>query len=423
MESRFKKNVKTVFVGNIVYLLVTVVIYLLLFRWLETKEYAILVVLLAVVDGLTEVSDLGLNTSLIKSLSKYSSATRNRLSVAYVLRLKLLFIVFVTSLFFLLNDSLLSWVFSSSVSAIPMGLVLAVIGISILREFHFTILLAQRRYKQYRNARLMNRLVIFVAITLVYVFGGLSIGTALWAFFIAAAVVSVRSYKDMLLYFSYAIKKIPVSVKSDIAATGKWMSISGFLALIITRLDVFFLSHYSLLVELAYYAVIFKLASVILVMVRSFSQVYLPVQMTRIGDSDMAKTLSRKLTLVAVAGIAIVWLFVDVGLAGVEVVTSKNMPAIADNIMVILTASFLVALMSSPFSQFLIAHEQAHKLVFLNLVQLGIVTTINYFFIPIYGVYAPVIAILLYSFVGYVSVMLLVFFGKIEGNIGGLKHR
>jgi len=417
MKSGFKKNVATVFIGNIIYLFVTVIIYLLLFRWLKTSEYAVLVVLLAVVDGLTEVSDLGLNTSLIKSLSQYSSATRNHLSIAYVLRLKILFIVLVTIIFILLNDSFLTWIFESSISTIPIYLVLSVIGVSILREFLFTILLAQRKYNQYRNARLLNRLVILVVIAVLYMFGSLAVDTTLWTFLFAAVLVSVRSYKDFLLYLSSTFTKIPASVKRDIASTGRWMSISGLLALVITRLDVFFLSHYSMLVELAFYAVIFKLASVILVMLRSFSQVYLPVQVACIGDSEMARNLSLKLTLVAFIGILIIWVFVDAGLVGIEAITNRDMPAVASDVMLILTASFLLALMSSPFSQYLIAHERANMLVLLNLVQLMVVATINYVYMPEYGVYVPAIAIFLYSLIGYVFVLLLVVLSKKETHV------
>lgn len=419
MKNQFRKNVTTVFAGNILYLLVTLAIYLVLFRWMEIEVYATFVLVLAVVDGLTEASDLGLNTSLIKTLGKYSSPTRTRFSIAYVFRLKILFLLFVAVLLFSLSGNLIFWSRTSSAPEVSLGLVFALIGVSIIREFYFAILLAKRKYHQYRNARLINRLMVFSVIAVTYMFGSLSVETALWAFLIAAATVSVHSYLEIFSHFYCAINNIPRSVKSDIADTGKWMSVSGFIVLIMTRLDVFYLSHYSLLAELSYYAIIFKLASVILVMVRSFSQVYLPVQVTRIGDSRMATSLSLKLSLVALGGIAVIWLFVDVAVAGIGLITSKNMPDAASNVMVVLTASFLFSLISSPFSQYLIAHEQSKKLVLLNSMQLGIVIVIGYIFTPKYGVYAPVTAIFLNSFIGYIFVLVAVLFRYRDGNLLG----
>ena len=412
MTAGFKKNVSIVFIGNLVYLLVTAAIYLMLFRWLDDSAYAVLIVFLALIDGLTEVSDIGLNSALIKSLGKYSSASRRRLSIAYVLRLKVVFVLFVFATVFVFKDVALQWMFPAQVSAASVYLLMVVAMASIFREFHFTVLLAQRRYRAYRNARILNRIIIIIMIGMLQLFGYLAVDTILIAFLVAAVLVSMNSYTEMFGYASYSIRGIPETVKQDIMSVSKWMSLSGIIVLLSSKLDVLFLSHYSLTAELAYYAIMFKLASMVLVFVRSLSQVYLSIQAARTGAAEMALCLSRKLTLFALVAGVVAWLLLDVGIAGIELATDRSIPAIAADVLLILIASFLISLVSSPLSQYVIAHELSQWLVLLNIFQLGLILLLNYKFIPIYGLYAPALAILLCSVVGYLVVLVLVWRDK-----------
>jgi len=262
--------------GNVTNKALVFLIQMVLIRTMAKAEFALFSVVVMTLEVVTELADLGLNVNLVRNYSRYAERDRNRaLSVVWlILRVKVLWVFFLTIVFYLLAPHFALLLHKPEMSDF---LRLAAIGLAapVMIYFALSHLQAVQWFGRYILINIFERAGLLVLISILALTGSLWLFSAVtvWIFFpyvaaILALALTPRDYDR--------IKRIEPGVGSEVFHFGKWALLSNLLTLIMLRLDVFMLTALSTEEQVADFVVAVRLAALAQVASAGLSTALLP---------------------------------------------------------------------------------------------------------------------------------------------------
>jgi len=296
--------------GNVTNKALVFLIQMVLIRTMAKAEFALFSVVVMTLEVVTELADLGLNVNLVRNYSRYAERDRNRaLSVVWlILRVKVLWVFFLTIVFYLLAPHFALLLHKPEMSDF---LRLAAIGLAapVMIYFALSHLQAVQWFGRYILINIFERAGLLVLISILALTGSLWLFSAVtvWIFFpyvaaILALALTPRDYDR--------IKRIEPGVGSEVFHFGKWALLSNLLTLIMLRLDVFMLTALSTEEQVADFVVAVRLAALAQVATTALSTVLLP----RVGRFESVAEcrhylkLNLKFLPVVALGVGVIWL-------------------------------------------------------------------------------------------------------------------
>lgn len=286
------KKILHIFLFNVVSKLFVMATTVILIRTLDTKEYSLFVNFQAVYSFLGMFLFSAFNYSLVRYSAEYRSIY-NSYPIAlckFVIFLQIL-IYGILAIILLYNYERLTYLLFSKKLEFQRPFILGIFaGFSLmLSNISFFILQSQENFKIYNIANVLRPLLIFVFISISFIFHVITLENIA-----VAIIISQLVFACIFLYLIFRSKNIKYSYDINAASFFEYLGENKFLILyfifleLFSQFDIFILSKYSSEYELSNYGVAFKYYSVGLLLLGSIHAVLLP-KMSREAKSGALK--------------------------------------------------------------------------------------------------------------------------------------
>jgi len=293
--------------GNVVNKALTFLIQSALGRAMEKPVFAVFNLTAMMLEVAVELADLGLNVNLVRNYSRHAESNRPAaLSVVQlVLRIKVLWVLFLTTALYLLVPRFASLLGNPDELTGPFRFAAVGLAAPVMVYFALAHLQAVRWFGRYILVNVLERAGLLAVMAILALTGCLTLGHALAAWilfpFLAAALGLALAPHDYL-----RIRRIEPGVAGEIFHFGKWALASSLLTLTLWRLDVFMLAALSTREKLADYMFAVRLIALFQVITQGLNTALLP-RVGRMGSisecHDYLKMIGKAMPLIVlVAG-------------------------------------------------------------------------------------------------------------------------
>lgn len=423
---RIYKDTTGVFAGNILTSVLAFTFIVLVSRFLGPADFGIFSLALALLTMVSDISDFGANTGMIKFTSialRDNKPEKAHQLIKLNFRFKLFWGAAVAFFGYLLASKIALLIFKNEALTTPLKIsFLGIFGVIIFSFF----LAVFQAYQQFNRRIFMgfilglSRVLFFLVLI---IFGKISIFSCLVGYITMPLICLFLFYPWLPLSFikeNIREKKLG----SELFHFSKWLTISTFCVLILSRLDIFFLTRLAGPESTGIYNAAFRLGSFILLINSSFTVTLMPA-LFGMSETKQLWGYFKKLIL----GIVIISLFllslIFWAPAIIKIIYGSAYLA-AIPVFQILILGFIAMVAISALEMILYALNRPDLFAILMMISLILSGAANYFLIPLYGAPGAAGAFLSVKIFGIIYLLLAVLiifaFKKSEKTFGPVKE-
>jgi len=370
--------------GNAVNRALTFLVQSVLARAMEKPVFAVFNLTAMTLEVASELADLGLNVNLVRNYSRHAETNRPAaLSVVQlVLRIKVLWVLFLTTMLYLLVPCFAGLLGDREELTGPFRFAAVGLAGPVMVYFALAHLQAVRWFGRYILVNVLERIGLLALVAILAFAGHLTLHSALgvWILFpfLAAALGLILAPHDYL-----RIRRIEPGVAREVFHFGKWALVSSVLTLTLWRLDVFMMSALSSREKLADYIFAIRLMALFQVITQGLSTALLP----RVGRFQSVaecrsylKMIWRLAPVVALGSIGVCLIarplmVIPFGPKAVEAIPVFRILLIGEALM----------MLAVPMSQLFYRLNRVDLICVMNVVMLLVCVGANWVFIPRYA--------------------------------------
>lgn len=409
-QTKAFRDTSTVFIANVVGTVVSLVGVLVIQRVLDYSALGTLAIYNNVVTLAAGIILGGMNTVTVRFVSQFlasdpgvakgilRSVLRIQLILAAVALLVLGFFAPQVNALFFDKPELIPYI----------QLAGAGVALTLLTSFYQTIFQSQQRFRLYA-------IITIVQATLgtagVFALKALNMLTAKGYVTFTLGLMLCIFVASVILYFTSSLariprKPIPKETLRTILRYSKWVVVMTTATFIFLKLDVFMLTSYVSLKEVALYSFANSIYTAYLLILSTVNTILLPKmsQLQKYEDFRNAiKTVSRVSTLLTIATIPTFFAIRPLIHMVFQDKFDASMPVLA-----LMLGGFVVSLLLNPVVNFLLVMQQEKFLAIVTVVQLFLHIIGNLIFIPRYGnmgaVGVTTVTIIFVNLVGFIRI-------------------
>jgi stage V sporulation protein B len=374
-----------VFLGNLLGSVLAFIFSVLVSRSLGPSDFGLFSVVLAVLTMVSDISDFGANTSMVRFATRFLEKTEpdgaNRV-ISLNLKFKTYLGIGLAVLGYFSARWIAEVVFKNPLLVFPLKIVaLGIMGI-LLFSFFLAVFQSYRQFKKriiYSLALSAGRVILLL---LLIMGGRATLINSLWVyillpFFLLGPVFISKP-------FSFVNEKInEKNLAQELFHFSKWLTVSNFAVLVLSRLDIFMLVRFSGPAAAGIYSAAFRLASLILLINSSFTVTLLP-EIFRLGRLELLKNFFKKfLVMTLIINICLVPL-VYIGPFLIKLIYGAAY-ADAGGVFQILVFAFMFMITISALEMIIYALNKPQLFALMMVVSVILSFGANYLLIPVLG--------------------------------------
>lgn len=382
------------------------IFYILAARFLGPADFGLLIVAILVFTFISDISDLGLNTGLVRFVGKYWLENKEKAFRFIKLAVKVKIITSSLIVFsgFFFAPLIAKYVFKKEILHFP--LLIAFIGVMGMQFYSLSTSLFQslQKFWIWGSLQVGTNLIRLILILALLFLGRLDLLTVLAVYITLPFVGFIIAAK----FFPKDLMKVKndFSVAREYFHYSKWVALSTLLAAISARLDTFMSARLLSPTELGFYGAANQLVAVIPQVVGALGTVFAP-KMAGMGSKETLIKYFKK-TQLLVFGLAVaaiiaspIVIFLIPILFGLEY--AHAVPAL----FFILLLAMLVFLIAVPAHNVIFYYYGYSKLfTWLSLLHLFIVGLAGWYLIPLYGAMGAAVTVLVAMVINFLISLL-----------------
>lgn len=364
-------------------------------RFLGPSLFGIFSVSVAIGTAVSDISDLGINTGIVRFVGKY--AKEPNIANKYLkisLEIKAIASLFIFIVGFLTSDFFAVKIFGKPELASYLRIVFLGVSFTLFFGFITSALQAYQKFFAWSVIQIGTNLLRFVLVSIFIAFGVLSITNSLAIYVFMPLVGFVVGF--FLLRQKFWNAKGGGKVVSELLNFNKWVAAFIFVSAISSRLDTFISARFLSTFDLGLYSVAVQLTQVVPQIAGALSIVIAPKMagMTSLGSLI---TYFKK-TQIMVLGLACLGILViPIGAVLIPVFYGGFYSG-SVSIFIVLSVAMLIFLVSIPIHNVIIYYFSYPKLFWwLSIGHLAIVSFFGLNLIPRYGVMGAALTVLIGS--------------------------
>jgi len=392
------KNISKVYTGDILSKVIGVGTAVLLIRGLAIGDYAAYTAFSVIVGLAPGLVGNGINRALVRFSAEHISKTGDRSYELYFIGLIFQLVLYssLSIALFMVANKVTPLFFGQKAfsSSLCYGLI-AGLGV-LITQVGRSIYQAEERFGHYIKTLWLRQILAFALILLLFFLKQLNFRCAARAMIIVeltvASIVLLHIFRKFCLSHALVAFKGQSDIVKDFISSTGWLIAYAFALTSFQRLDIFMLSHFSTIKELANYGVAFRYYYLALLLLGSIHAVLLP----KFSRVDMqASTRQHQFVIKWLK--ATVWLIIPIALAdffgkSLFIWITGSQYEKAYYIFIVLSVGVWLSLMFSPLVNILMSRKRFKFLFALAICALVLNFNGNYFLIPVMGGFGAAIA-------------------------------
>lgn len=379
------------FIGNVFSAFLGFLFTVIIARVISVEDFGVFSATINLFVLLTSLSNVGLASGVVNFYSFYVGKGDERKANEYAKgAFNIKFIINTTlSVFVLIFAGFVSknWLATTDKSAAYWLAILTFLAVF----WSFLPYILQAR-KLFLKSVSLDILIILPRVVIPFIFVALGVLTLNKIYFAYAVGLGLGALVG--LFFTgvkFLSAKPKKKVYIDLAKYSSWLGVNGLISSISGRLDVQMLAAMTGAVATGFYSIPSRLASFINVLASSYSAVLAP-RFSSFGDKEKERKYLIKtcLPLIPIIAGLIFWIIIAkpfiVILFGMKYIESVNIFRALTLAMI----PFMIAVPS--VTAIIYGMKQTKYIGIFSFFQIAAIFTINYVFIPVYGVFGPTIA-------------------------------
>lgn len=369
--------------------------YVITPRFLGPSLFGIFSISVAVGTAVSDISDFGVNTGIVKFVGKYSKnpTIANRyLKISLKIKVIVSLIVFVSG--FLISDFMATIVFGKPELANYLRLAFLGVSFTLFYGFITSALQAYQKFFAWSLVQIGTNLLRLLLIFLLVALGILSLTNSLFVYILMPLIGFFVGLFFLKQRFWNANGES--GVVKELFNFNKWIAAFIFISAISSRLDTFISARFLNTFDLGLYAVAVQLTQVVPQIAGALSIVIAPkmASMTNIG-SLVVYFKKVQLMVFGLAGLGLV--LIPIGIALLPVFYGQSYQG-STPVFVVLFIAMLVFLISVPIHNVIIYYFSYPKFFWwLSLGHLAIISFFGLNLIPKYGLMGASLSVLVGS--------------------------
>ena len=406
--SRLKAATKTntfrqssiTFSGTMVNGFLGALFYLLSARYLGPSSFGILSVSIATLALTADIANFGVNTALVRFVSKYFTKDKDRANrfLKLGIEIKIIASFGVLMLGYLGSSFLANYVFAKPEMLFPLRLSFIGVGTTLLFSFTTSFFQSSQRFVAWSLIQILTNFLRLSAVVLIFILGFLSVDTVIVGYILMPFLGFVISICFIPNDF-WKVKK-EWSVSNEFFNYNKWVALFSIVSAVSARVDTFISARLLSTAEVGIYSAANQLVQVVPQIIAAISTVIAP----KISSMGSLKSLISylKKTQMLVVGIAVLAIL-SIPLASYLIPLFYGSQYLASvKIFTILLIASLIFLISVPIHNAIFYYFSKPSLFFwLSLLNLSIVMILGWNLISAYGVVGAAISVLVGQFFNF----------------------
>lgn len=248
---------------------------------LSVTNFGLYSVINSVTSFITDLADLGMNSSLTRFVSECHAQNLVRQEnkiISYTIRKKIVSLLFVLVLLFLFSRPIAKYIFHDEQLYYYVIFIFVSSGFSLLVGALRAVLQGRREFHKFSLVVVMWNLIWAGVIFLFYFLGKLSVLSSLLAGIISGSVNLFLCVKltDLKLSKLLNCTDLEASYKRQLNNFSNWMIVWSVFSILQSKADVFLLATLTTKAEVSYYEIASKIIKPVLMVIASYSQVLNP---------------------------------------------------------------------------------------------------------------------------------------------------
>jgi O-antigen/teichoic acid export membrane protein len=405
---RIYKDTAWVFAGNLISSVLGYAIIVVCARVMLPEAFGYFSIVIAVITMLTDISDFGLNTSMVKFIAHHT-ALKDENSVAAILRFNFIS-KGILSLVLVVAGIALAGVISSSffrMPALATPLRVSFLGIPGIFLAGIFLALYQARQQHVRRVIWNVGMVAFRFVLLLLLF---LIDRVTPSIILVVALYIVAPYIFTIPFFKNILDKnskptIKKEMMQKIFGFGKWFILINVCVIIIGRIDMFLLARYTNATTVGFYSAGYKIASLVTLLNASLITIIYPVMSAFKNPEDLKRFIVKNVKWVVLAVFALMP-FGFLGSFAINLIYG-NAYALSTGPFHLLYIGFLLNILISFFEVVLWSTNRPDLDAWFMLGNLVLSFCLNLVLIPHYGILGAAWAFMILKSVGVVVIIFL----------------
>lgn len=296
LKNKELKDSSIVLASSIISQIASFFVVLLITKALTNEEYGKYAVVNTVLSLVTDLSDMGMNSSVTKFVAGFhqNDPEKEMQVINYATYKKARNSVIVIILMMVSSKLVARYLIHDSSYNIYLVLTSFCIGFTLISSMNKAIFQGRQDYKKYFLATLADITSYVVCIIFFYITGKLTIFTIITSNIIRMFLSMVISSRMAVLNLKKAFQPVKnIEIIKRFNAFGNWMLLWAVFANLQSRADVLLLSHFTTATEVSYYDIANKLTKPILMVLSAYATVMNPI-FAQLSSKDKLKEKIRQ---------------------------------------------------------------------------------------------------------------------------------
>lgn len=285
--------------GTAVNGLLGLLFYVVVARGLGPASYGILAVAITSITVLADIADLGIDTTLLRFVSKYRQIDPEKplKLIKLGLSLKLLVWIIILLLGWLLAPSAARLIFLKPELAIPLRLSLIGAGGAMFFSLTTHVIQAYEKFWVWSFLNIGLNTIRIIAIGALIFLNTFSMSSVLWIYI---ALPFAGFFLSLFFLPSFLKAKGDLHITKEFFNYSKWIAVVGILSAVASRLDTFISARLLSVTEVGLYAAAVQLSIVVPQLVFALATVIAP-RLAGMNDTQKTITYLKKTQLLVTA--------------------------------------------------------------------------------------------------------------------------
>ncbi len=396
----FKQSSIT-FAGTVINGILGIIFYSYTAQLLQPAQYGLFILATTMLTLVSDVTDLGTRTGLVRYVSKYLKTDREKANkfLKFTLEFKIVIGLLVALIGWFVAPLIAENIFKKPELTFPLQL--SFLGIISLAVFSFSIaaLQAFQKFWVWSNLQIGTNLLRLVVIFILVSFGSFNLDNNLIIYILVPLLGFIASF--LFIPTNFLKVKNESSVTNEMFHYSKWIGAFTIIAAISSRMDVFIVGKLLPVFQVGIYGAATQLASVVPQIIVAISTVTAP-KMSEMGTKkDLVSYFKKTQALVlGLAGLGL--LGIPVSLLAIPFLFGPSFTG-SIPVFIVLLVAMLVFLISIPIHNVIIYHFGYSKLFFwLSIGNLLIISILGWFLtlqFGLIGVASTVLINMMFNFI------------------------
>lgn len=408
-----------VFIGNASNAALGFIVNLLVARTMGPEEFGLYTSAIAAGAVVISLSDLGINTGVVRFASKYlnEQAENKAFAIFYsALKFRLVLGVLLTIVGVGLSRLIAQELFDEPRLTILLQISFFGLLIPIISGLFGAIFQVYREFKKSVFLGILGGTVNLTYVGLLWLLQRMTlINLIAGSVLLAGALLFVTG--SFLPKNIFSVRKTDSILSRNLYHFSKWIMISSISVVLANNLDYYMLLWFRGAEAVGTYAAAWKLGYVFPILAGAMGTVLLP-HVSSFETKERMKQYLTKAFRVTLPIAILTWVLIPIAQPLINLIFgSEYMPAIP--VFKILIIAFSITIVINPLGLVVYSLNKPHYFSIMNLVQLAVTIIGNIVLIPIYGIIGPAITVLLTGIVAIIFVSIIIgryFYGPLADN-------